>query len=170
MESISYLFHGWLSIRSQKNQVVETAKINCRALSTYSTVYIEDTIMYRRRRATQWLLRLFDEGVCRITHWCLKFVYCVTTDSGHLWGYVAISKPKERSILFNPYILVRNEASVSCFLSSWSLLPPARTAVFGSYPVIFLLLTNAVSPNAGLPYHMMREVSWNPKGRRSWAS
>ncbi len=75
--------------------------------------------------------------LCRITHWCMKFVYCVTMDLGHFQGQVAISKPNEwtddESILFNPYILVRNVASVFCFLSSLSLLLPASTAVFGFY-------------------------------------
>jgi len=62
-------------------------------------------------------------------------------------------------------------ANVFCFLSSLPLPPSSHHG--GSVwllPVISLLLPNTESPGRGVPNHMMGEVPWDPKRRRSWAS
>ncbi len=64
-----------------------------------------------------------------------------------------------------------NGASVFGFLSSLPLLPPATTAVFGYYLYSVISVWNLhCIAGAGLPNHVMGEVSWDSKRRRSWAS
>jgi hypothetical protein len=77
-------------------------------------------------------------------------------------------------LLRNKLIYVStNGANVFCFLSSLPLLPPATTAVFGSYlSSLYSEITLSLHciAGAGLPNHMMGEVSWDPNRRRPWVS
>ncbi len=59
---------------------------------------------------------------------------------------------------------------VFCRFYPFSPHPPRQCLVMVPLPVIHLLLTNTISRGAGLPIHMMGEVSMDPNGRRAGAS
>ncbi len=61
-----------------------------------------------------------------------------------------------------------NGANVFCFPSSLHLLSPATTAVYVWIHTCHLSTLNLhCIAGSGLPNHMMGEVSWDPKRRRS---